>query len=54
MYKDFKSDSILLAKHITEKKYYVLKKLTIKGGNNEALYSVLLNEGTSLINKQIS
>lgn len=29
---------------------YVLKKLSIKEGNNQALYEGLLNEGTTTIN----
>jgi len=39
-------DEILLAKHLTDKQFYVLKKLSIKDGNNKALYDGLLNEGT--------
>lgn len=37
------SDEILLARHTTDKQLYVLKKLSIKEGNNQALYEGLLN-----------
>ena len=36
-------DEILLARHTTDKQLYVLKKLSIKEGNNQALYEGLLN-----------
>lgn len=31
-------DEILLARHTADKQLYVLKKLSIKEGNNQALY----------------
>lgn len=43
MYALVDSDEILLAKHLTEKQYYVMKKLGTKETRSKALYDGLLN-----------
>lgn len=43
MYKLIHSDEILLAKHMTDKKLYVMKRLATENDESQALYEGLLN-----------